>query len=124
MSRPFVLVTGDDSVRAEGIILVKRIIEKFADFKIIATKEQQSAVGGKMNFRGGSWGKEIVDGVETIWVDGSPVDSVKFAFSYLDRKPDMVISGMNTGENVDNSTMASGTFNAALQATFCQKFLL
>ena len=119
MSRPFILITGDDSVRAEGTILVKRVVEKFADFKIIATKEQQSAVSGKMNFRGGAWGTEIVDGVEAIWVDGSPVDSVKFAFSYLDRTPDIVISGMNTGENVDNSTMASGTFAAALHGAFC-----
>jgi len=119
MDRPFILITGDDSVRAEGTILVKRIVEKFADFKIIATKNQQSAVSGKMNFRGGTWGTEIVDGVEAIWVDGSPVDSVKFAFSYLERTPDIVISGMNTGENVDNSTMASGTFAAALHSTFC-----
>lgn len=119
MTRPFILITGDDSVRAEGTILVKRIVEKFADFKIIATKNQQSAVSGKMNFRGGTWGTEIVDGVEAIWVDGSPVDSVKFAFSYLERSPDIVISGMNTGENVDNSTMASGTFAAALHSTFC-----
>lgn len=121
MTRPFILITGDDSVRAEGTILVKRIVEKFADFKIIATKEQQSAVGGKMNFKGGTWGTEIVDGVEAIWVDGSPVDSVKFAFSYLERSPSIVISGMNTGENVDNSTMASGTFAAALHSAFCHK---
>jgi 5'-nucleotidase len=119
MTRPFILITGDDSIRAEGTILVKRVVEKFADFKIIATKDQQSAVSGKMNFRGGTWGTEIVDGVEAIWVDGSPVDSVKFAFSYLERTPDIVISGMNTGENVDNSTMASGTFAAALHGTFC-----
>lgn len=119
MTRPFILITGDDSVRAEGTILVKRVVEKFADFKIIATKDQQSAVSGKMNFRGGTWGIENVDGVEAIWVEGSPVDSVKFALSYLERTPDIVISGMNTGENVDNSIMASGTFAAALHSTFC-----
>jgi len=120
MSKPFFLLTGDDSVRAEGLILVRRIVEKFADVAIIATKEQQSAVGGKLNFRGGKWGKEIVDDFETVWVDGSPGDAVNFAFDYLDRKPDYVISGMNIGENVDNSTLASGTFSAALRASYCR----
>lgn len=120
MPKPFFLLTGDDSVRAEGLILVRRIVEKFADVAIIATKDQQSAVSGKLSFRGGKWGKEIVDGFETVWVDGSPGDAVNFAYDYLDRKPDLVISGMNLGENVDNSTLASGTFSAALRASYCR----
>jgi len=120
MSKPFFLLTGDDSVRAEGLILARRIVEKFADVAIIATKEQQSAVGGKLNFKGGNWGKEIVDGFETVWVDGSPGDAVNFAYDYLDKKPDFVISGVNLGENVDNSTLASGTFSAALRASYCR----
>lgn len=120
MQKPFILITGDDSVRGEGIILVKRVVEKFADYQLIATKDQQSAVSGKLNFRGGEWGTEIVDGHETVWVDGSPGDAVNFAYDYLDRKPDIVISGMNIGENVDNSTLASGTFSAALRATYCR----
>ena len=70
MQKPFILITGDDSVRGEGIILVKRIVEKFADYQLIATKDQQSAVSGKLNFRGGIWGKEDVDGHEAVWVDG------------------------------------------------------
>lgn len=120
MSKPFFLLTGDDSVRAEGIILVRRIVEKFGDVVVIATKNQQSAVSGKINFKGGEWGKEIVDGFETIWVDGSPVDSINFAYAYLDRKPDFVISGMNNGENVDNASLGSGTFAAALRANTCR----
>ena len=80
-NKPFILITGDDSVRAEGSILVKRVVEKFADYRIIATKEQQSAVGAKINLKnGGEWGTEQVDGVEAIWVDGTPGDSVYFAF--------------------------------------------
>lgn len=120
MAKPFFLLTGDDSVRAEGLILVRRIVEKFADVAIIATKDQQSAVSGKLNFRGGKWGTEIIDGFETVWVDGSPGDAVNFAYDYLDRKPDIVISGMNLGENVDNSTLASGTFSAAMRAAYCR----
>lgn len=113
--KPFILITGDDSVRAEGTILIKRIVEDFADYKIIATKEQQSAVGGRISLKeGGKWGTEIVDGVKTIWVNGTPADAVYFAFSYLKRKPDLVISGMNHGPNISNGSMyISGTVSAA-----------
>lgn len=117
MPKPFFLLTGDDSVRAEGIILMKRVVEKFADFKIVATKDQQSAMGGRIN-RTGTWGTEIVDGAEAIWVDGSPSDAVYFAFEYLDRKPDMVLSGVNIGENVSYAIHRSGTVAAAMTA--CQ----
>ncbi|MBP7768322.1 hypothetical protein KA082_00610 [Candidatus Woesebacteria bacterium] len=114
--RPFILLTGDDSVRAEGLIIVKRIVEKFADFAIVATKEQQSAVGSKITFPGGSWGTEIVDGVEATWVDGTPSDAVYFAFDYLQRKPDLVLSGMNIGANMGNIIHRSGTVSALVTA--------
>jgi 5'/3'-nucleotidase SurE len=121
--KPFILITGDDSVRAEGIILVKRIVEGFADFKIIATKDQQSGVGGKINLKdGGRWGKEIVDGVETIWLDGTPGDAVYFAFDYLKQKPDLVICGVNMGPNFSNGNMfISGTVSAAAIASISRK---
>lgn len=114
--RPFILITGDDSVRGEGIILVKRIVEKFADCKIIATKKQRSGSASSIEFPGGEWGTEIVDGSEAVWITGTPADSVYFAFDYLDRKPDLVISGLNYGENLTITTHTSGTVGAALIA--------
>lgn len=119
MKKPFILITGDDSVRAEGIILIKKIVEKFADYKIIATKDQQSGVGAKISLtEGGNYGKEIVDGTETIWVDGTPGDAVYFAFDFLKKKPDLVISGMNMGPNFSDGNMfISGTVSAAAIAS-------
>lgn len=116
MSKPLIVLTGDDSIRAEGLILVKRVVEKFADIKIIGTKEQQSGAGAKINLQGGEWGTEIVDGVEAIWVDGSPADSVLFACEYLERRPDLIISGMNRGENITDGMLVSGTIGAAIIA--------
>lgn len=118
MTKKFILITGDDSVRAEGIILLKRVVEKFADFQIVATKNQQSAVGAAIDLHGGEWGKEIVDGHEAIWVDGYPSDATYFAFDYLKRKPDLVISGVNHGENIENSSVIrSGTLACAVTAS-------
>lgn len=116
--RPFILLTGDDSIRAEGIILVKRVVEKFADCKIIGTRYQQSAVGSKITVSDlCSWGTETVDGSEAIWVEGTPSDAVYFAYDYLELKPDLVISGINMGVNVSNQIHRSGTVAAAITAT-------
>lgn len=115
MGKPFILITGDDSIRGEGIILVKRVVEKFADFQIVATKDQMSAVGAALNLKGGEWGKETVDGHEAIWVDGYPSDAAYFALDYLEKLPDLVISGVNHGENIEESTMIrSGTVACAM----------
>jgi 5'-nucleotidase len=114
--KPFVLITGDDSVRAEGLILVKRVVEKFAEFQVVATLNQSSGAGGGITLKGGDWGREIVDGHEAIWVDGKPADAVFFAFDYLKRKPDLVISGINYGANLQNDSYISGTIGAALTA--------
>ncbi len=115
--RPLFLLTGDDSVRAEGLILVKRMVEGFADIAMVATNEQQSAVGEKVTIaKSMKWGKEIVDGHEAIWVDGTPSDAMFFANHYLQRKPDLVISGVNMGENPSVTVFNSGTVACAYVA--------
>lgn len=116
--KPFILITGDDGVKAEGIILLKRIVEKFADYQIVATKKQQSAVGAAINLHGGEWGFVDVDDHKAIWVDGYPSDAVYMAFEYLKRKPDLVVSGLNHGENIENSSVVrSGTVACAVSAS-------
>ncbi len=118
--KPFFLLTGDDSVRAEGIILVKRLVQDWADFQIVATREQMSGAGSRCSFPGGTYGTELVDGHTAIWVSGTPADAVYFATQYLERPIDMVISGMNLGQNVTNEMHRSGTVGAALTAAQCR----
>lgn len=115
-NKPFFLLTGDDSVRGEGIILVKRLVQDWADYQIVATKAQMSGVGSKITLPGGTYGTEIVDGHEAIWVDGTPADAVNLATTYLNRPIDMVISGMNLGQNITNEMHRSGTVGAAVTA--------
>ena len=119
-NRPFFLLTGDDSIRGEGIILVKRLVEDWADYQIVATREQMSGVGSKATMPGGTYGTEMVDGHEAIWVSGTPADAVYFATQYLRRPIDMVISGMNLGQNITNEMHRSGTVGAAVTAAQCR----
>lgn len=119
-NRPFILLTGDDSVRAEGIILVKRLIQDWADFQIIATKDQMSGTGSKATFPGGRYGTEEVDGHTAIWLDGTPADCAYFASQYVSRPIDMVVSGVNQGQNITNEMHRSGTVGAAVTASQCR----
>lgn len=119
-NRPFFLLTGDDSVRAEGIILVKRLVQDWADFQIVATQEQMSGAGSRASFPGGKYGTELVDGHQAIWVSGTPADAVYFASQYLERPIDLVISGLNMGQNITNEMHRSGTVGAAVTGAQCR----
>ncbi|MBP7875574.1 hypothetical protein KA012_01085 [Candidatus Woesebacteria bacterium] len=120
INRPFIVLTGDDSVRAEGTILVKRLIQDWADYQIVGTKEQMSGASSRASQPGGTFGTEMVDGHEAIWVSGTPADTVYLASQYLKRPIDLVISGLNMGQNVTNEMHRSGTVGAAVTAAQCR----
>ena len=60
------------------------------------------------------------DGFEGYSVDGTPADCVKIAVNALcDSTPDLVVSGINSGANVGNNIIYSGTVSAATEGTIC-----
>jgi 5'-nucleotidase len=112
------LLTGDDSIQAEGLILMKRLFENKYDIEIVATREQCSAKGNAMNLEGGKWGKALIDKKQVYWVDGYPADAVYFGFDKLGEF-DLVISGLNKGLNLTYQTLfRSGTIAAAMTARY------
>ncbi len=113
-----ILITGDDGYNSIGIRLVVRALKDKYDLQIVATKKQQSGMGGKINLNQElQWGKDKVDEIDAIWIDGSPVDSVEFALKYFGKNSfDLIISGANLGSNVSNALISSGTFSVAFRA--------
>jgi len=112
-----IIIVGDDGYNSIGTrVLIHFLKDKF-NLKIAATKDQQSGVGGKLTLiQEVRWGREEVDGVEAIWVDGTPVDAIEFARSYYKEKFDLVISGVNLGANATNGLISSGTFAVAFRS--------
>jgi 5'-nucleotidase len=110
-----VLLTNDDGFKALGLRIVLAALKKnsqITDIKIAAPHEQQSSTSA--SFPGfGNWGKDEIDGVEVLWVDGTPADSVEVAYKLYGDDFDLIISGINMGTNVGN-VPASGTVGAAL----------
>lgn len=114
-----ILLTGDDGYNSIGTRLLVHFLKDKYELKIAATKTQQSGVGGMINVFGNrEWANTKVDGVEAIWVDGSPVDAVECALSYYQQNFDLVISGINMGVNISGSTISSGTVASAWRSFF------
>ncbi len=116
-----VLLCNDDGVDAPGLWALYQEISKFADTLVVAPSTERSAVGhGISVFNNVTLKRHIRE--EMDWgygLDGTPADCVKMALSTIMKEtpPDLVISGINRGQNTGTSILYSGTVAAALEAT-------
>lgn len=110
-----ILVSGDDGYQALGLRLVATTLKTMGhDVKIAATKTERSSSGGYF-VGSGEWGKDEVDGIEALWVNGAPADAVECASAIYGTDFDLVVSGMNMGPNV-GVIFSSGTIGATMRA--------
>jgi 5'-nucleotidase len=111
-----ILVGNDDGYSAPGIDVLVRALQTLDDVEVtvVAPLEQQSGQGGKT-----TEGELEVTDVETASgypakaVDGFPADAINVAFDDLGVEPDLVITGINEGQNVGPLVDVSGTVGAA-----------
>jgi len=113
------MVTNDDGVFSPGIVALTDAVERYANVSVIAPEGQQSAAGMSLTFhRPLRVEKVLVHGRTCHAVSGSPADSVMVGVNkLLPRRPEMVVSGINIGENLTiQDILASGTVAAAMEA--------
>jgi len=120
MSKPLILVSNDDGITSNGIRTLVRIMNTIGEVVVVAPNSPQSGVGHAITV-GQPLRLEEVDifeGVKAYESSGTPADCVKLAKHYIlqDRKPDIVVSGINHGANTSISVLYSGTMSAALEA--------
>jgi 5'-nucleotidase len=121
-SRKLVLLTNDDGIEAKGLktLFCKLSENEKYDVRIVAPDKEKSAVGhGITVFDPISVKKEFIDGTFCGFsVDGTPADCVKLATTALfEKKPDILISGINRGANLGENIIYSGTVSAATEGT-------
>ncbi len=113
-----ILVTNDDGFDAEGIqVLYENLTAAGHNVTLVAPKEQQSGTGTLINVEQIFQPAEIVNFAPNQWyVDGSPRVTTWAGLDYiLDAKPDLVISGINEGENIGpGGAVSSGTVSASV----------
>ncbi|WP_407454265.1 5'/3'-nucleotidase SurE [Methanobrevibacter sp.] len=114
------LISNDDGITASGILASKKAVEDLCDTYIIAPETQQSGIGHALTLYEPLRVNEHVlkDGSIGYGVSGTPTDAVTIAlFEIMDEKPDIMISGINTGFNIGQAELTtSGTLGAAIEA--------
>lgn len=115
-----ILITNDDGVNSSGILAARKAVENLGETIIVAPATQQSGIGHALTLFEPIRVSEVTlrDGSEAYAVSGTPTDAVIIGiFELMDEKPDLVISGINMGENIGKSELTtSGTIGAAMEA--------
>jgi 5'-nucleotidase len=113
-----ILLTNDDGINSAGLWAAYDALSPLAEVTVVAPATQQSAVGRSISIFEPIRAHEIIqNGVKAYSVGGKPTDAVIIGLYALALKPDLVVSGINIGENLSfESIMTSGTVGAALEA--------
>lgn len=118
-TRPLILVTNDDGITAPGIRNLVESIVDLGDVVVVAPDSHQSGMGHAItisNILRMSPHDFGMSGVQAYKTTGTPVDCVKLAiYKILDRKPDVLVSGINHGSNASINVIYSGTMSAAVE---------
>ncbi|MBR6737491.1 MAG: 5'/3'-nucleotidase SurE [Clostridia bacterium] len=113
-----ILVCNDDGVFSEGIISLANILKKEHQITVVAPNGNRSGFSRSLTFyKDMSVEKvECVSGVECYALSGTPSDCVRFAVTQMNKKLDLVISGINNGSNLGSDIYYSGTVGACFEA--------
>lgn len=111
-----ILISNDDGVYSPGILALAEAAAKFGDVRIVAPDVEQSSMGAAITAsRPLSFRKTPIKKFDAFRVNGTPSDCVALGL-HLWGGADLVLSGINLGSNLGNSTWHSGTLAAAKQA--------
>jgi 5'-nucleotidase len=119
-SKPLILVCNDDGIFSPGIKALAGVASEFGEVIVVAPDRQQSAVGHAITMSVPLRANEmtVAKKYKGFAVNGTPADCVKLAHgNLLDRKPDLVLSGINHGSNAGINILYSGTVSAATEGT-------
>ena len=123
-NRPLILISNDDGYQAKGINCLVDMVRDLGNVLVCAPDGGRSgyacAFSATVPLTLTLRHKE--NGVEVWSCSGTPVDSVKMALAELcKRKPDLVIGGINHGDNASVTTHYSGTMGVTMEG--CMKYI-
>lgn len=115
-----ILVTNDDGYKAKGLQALVKAMRPFGKLTVIVPKYPQSgtSMAVTMGLRPIAVKKISNDDSEPwYYVDGTPASCVKYGIDevFTDKKPDLIVSGINHGGNFATASAYSGTIGAAME---------
>ncbi len=118
LSKARILLSNDDGINAPGLSVLERIARSLSDdVWVVAPETEQSAASHSLTLQLPLRLRQIEE--RRFAVDGRPTDCALLAINMLmrDRKPDLVLSGINFGRNICDDVTYSGTIAVAMEAT-------
>jgi 5'-nucleotidase len=116
-----ILISNDDGVEAEGIAILERIARTMSDdVWVVAPSHEQSGAGHSLSLHKPLRIKQVAE--RRFAVDGTPTDAVLLGVMEImkDKRPDLMLSGINRGSNLAEDVTYSGTVSAAMEATLLE----
>lgn len=118
--KPLILVCNDDGITSHGIRTLIDVMKELGEVVVVAPNSPQSGMGHAITI-GNTLRldkNDIYGDIIAYECSGTPADCIKLGkhFVLKDRKPDLVVSGINHGSNSSISVLYSGTMSAAIEA--------
>lgn len=120
--RPKIFITNDDGIHSPGLRAAVHAVLELGDILVVAPSTQQTGMGRSFKGEPNAALQPIhyeIEGrfIEAYHCDCTPALAVHHGLSVLcaDRKPDLLIAGINYGENVGVNITTSGTIGAAFE---------
>lgn len=118
MSKPLILITNDDGFDAPGLRTLIDVMREIGDVVVVAPDSARSGSGHAITFTKPLRLNliEEKENYKEYKCSGTPVDCVKLGeLVALERKPDLIVSGINHGSNSSINVIYSGTMAAAIE---------
>jgi 5'-nucleotidase len=111
------LVSNDDGYQAPGIEILASALSTLGRVTVVAPDRNRSGASNSLTLDAPLYVREARNGF--LFVNGTPTDCVHLALTgLLGEPPDMVLSGINSGPNLGDDVLYSGTVAAAMEARF------
>ena len=109
-----ILVSNDDGYLAPGLEALAQAMRRFGTVTVVAPEQNCSGASNSLTLNRPLTVHQAANGF--LYMNGTPTDCVHVALTgLLDTPPDLVVSGINNGQNMGDDTIYSGTVAAAME---------
>jgi 5'-nucleotidase len=111
-----ILVSNDDGIEAQGLKALREAVHNLGRVIVFAPEGNRSGSSHSLSIHKSIKVKKIDE--DTYSTDGTPTDCILYSVrGILDRKPDLVLGGINQGANLGSDVSYSGTVAVAMEGT-------
>lgn len=125
INHPYILITNDDGYESKGIKVLTQLMMEIGEVIVVAPDGPRSAQSNALTVTHPIRFKKVEEkeGLIRYCCTGTPTDCVKLALNEIvERKPDLIVSGINHGSNSAVNVIYSGTMGAVLEG--CENGIL